>query len=125
MNGKGLSIHCNYNFRSCAEIHELSNQTVANTRPEFLTEDGRMRIAENGANPKRNNISVFNTVEKLNKHRSVFINYLLALASATGISFTIQQPPQQQPEEGATPNKEDAGQLKVLQHVGGEGHDQR
>ena len=41
-----------------------------------------MRVAENDANTKRNNISVFNTVERLNKHPSVFINYLRALASA-------------------------------------------
>ena len=59
-----------------------------------------MRIAENDASSKRKLISVFNTAEKLNKHRSVCINYLRVLASARGTSFTSERPPQQQTEGG-------------------------
>ncbi len=40
-------------------------------------------------------ISVYNTVETLNKHRSVFINYLQVLARAAGIKFQIQAPPEE------------------------------
>ena len=83
----------------------MNKHTVANTRPEFLIDDGSMRVAENDVHAKRNNISVFNTVEKLNTLTSVFINYLTAVATAKGTIFTIHQPPQQQPEEGATPSR--------------------
>ena len=57
-----------------------------------------MRVAENEANAKRKSISVFNTVERLNKHPSVFINYLRVLASAKGMTFTIQYPPPPPPK---------------------------
>ncbi|MFM7980744.1 MAG: hypothetical protein ACKPKO_15635, partial [Candidatus Fonsibacter sp.] len=86
-------INSNYNFWKYAEVLELNQHTVTNTRPEFLNEDGVMRVAENEANSKRKSISVFNTVERLNKHPSVFINYLRALANAKGMTFNIQYPP--------------------------------
>ena len=47
MNGDGLNINSNYNFWEYAKVLELSKHTVANTRPEFRIEDGRMRVAEN------------------------------------------------------------------------------
>ena len=74
LNDGRLRINSNYNFWKYAEVLELNRHTVANTRPEFLIEDGRMRVAENEANAKRKSISVFNTVERLHKHPSVFIN---------------------------------------------------
>ena len=92
LNGDGLSIHSYYNFFKYAEVLELNKHAVANTRPEFLIEDGRMRVAENEANAKRKSISVFNTVERLNKHPSVFINYLRVSALTKGMTFTIQYP---------------------------------
>ena len=63
-----------------------------------------MRVAENDANTKRKSISDFNTVERLNKHPSVFINYLRVLANAKGMTFNIQHPPAPTPteEENAT-----------------------
>ncbi|MFM7990269.1 MAG: hypothetical protein ACKPKO_64235, partial [Candidatus Fonsibacter sp.] len=48
LNGEGLNINSNYNFWKYAEVLELNQHTVANTRPEFLIEDGAMRIAESG-----------------------------------------------------------------------------
>ena len=102
LNGDGLKINSNYNFWKYAEVLELNKHTVTNTRPEFLIEDGVMRVAENDANTKRKNISVFNTVERLNKHPSVFINYLRVLANAKGMKFIIQQPPTPTEEENAT-----------------------
>ncbi|MFM7983248.1 MAG: hypothetical protein ACKPKO_28400, partial [Candidatus Fonsibacter sp.] len=68
LNGDGLNINSNYIFRKYAEALELNKQTVTNARPEFLTEDGRMHLAENEANAQRKSISVYNTVEQLNKH---------------------------------------------------------
>ncbi|MFM7980809.1 MAG: hypothetical protein ACKPKO_15965, partial [Candidatus Fonsibacter sp.] len=94
-----LKINANYNFWKYAEVMELNKHTVTNTRPEFLFEDGVMRVAENDANAKRKSISVFNTVERLNKHPSVFINYLSVLANAKGMTFNIQHPPAPAPAE--------------------------
>ncbi|MFM7987399.1 MAG: hypothetical protein ACKPKO_49615, partial [Candidatus Fonsibacter sp.] len=82
-----LKINSNYNFWKYADVLELNQHTVTNTRPEFLIEDGVMRVAENDANTKRKSISVFNTVERLNKHPSVFINYLRVLANARVLTF--------------------------------------
>ena len=100
----GLRTNGNYNFWTYAEVLELNKHMVANARTEFLIEDGRNRVAENDAYAKRNIISVFNTVERLNKHPSVFINYLRVLASAKGMTFTIQYPPAEEPpvEDQAT-----------------------
>ena len=97
-----LKINANYNVWKYAEVMELTRHTVTNTRPEFLIEDGVMRVAENEANAKRKSISVFNTVERLNKHPSLFINYLRVLASAKGMTFTIQHPPAPTPTEEET-----------------------
>jgi hypothetical protein len=103
LNGEGLRINGNYNFWKYAEVMELNKLTVANTRPEFLIEDGVVRVAENDANSKRKSTSVFNTVERLNKHPSVFINCLRVLASAKGTTFTVQHPPPpEEPEEDQT-----------------------
>ena len=38
---------------------------------------------------KRKTISLYNTVEKLNKHPTVFINYLRVLAQGKGCGFEI------------------------------------
>ncbi|MFM7985313.1 MAG: hypothetical protein ACKPKO_38945, partial [Candidatus Fonsibacter sp.] len=67
-----------------------------------MIEDGVMRVAENEANSKRKSISAFNTVERLNKHPSVFINYLRVLANAKGMTFNIQHPPAPAPTEEET-----------------------
>ena len=41
----------------------------------------------------RKNISVFNEVERLNKHPSLFVNYLKQLARSKGISVNIDEAP--------------------------------
>ena len=111
LNDGRLRINSNYNFWKYAEVMELNQHTVANTRPEFLIEDGRMRVAENEANSKRKSISVFNTVERLNKHPSVFINYLRVVAIAKSMTCNIQYPPTE--EEPATEDQAAAPQKKT------------
>ena len=119
----GLNISSKYNFWKYAEVLELNNQTVANTRPEILIEDGRMRIAENEANAKRKSISVPNLVKRLNKHHSVFINYLRVLALAKGMTFNIQYAPlsaEEAPaEDQAAPEREKTkGECRAISIVG-------
>ena len=62
---------------------------------EFLVEDGELRLEESTLSKQRRNVSVYNTVETLNKHPSIFINYLRVLAVAKGIKFQIQAVPEQ------------------------------
>ena len=49
----------------------------------------------------RKNISVFNEVERLNKHPSLFVNYLKQLARSKGISVNIDEAPHEKAESTA------------------------
>ena len=70
--------------------------TVDTVRAEFLVEDGELRVVESTLSKQRKNISVYNTVETLSKHPSIFINYLGVLAGLKGIKFQIQAVPEEQ-----------------------------
>ena len=70
--------------------------TVDAVRAELLVEDGELREEESTLSKQRKNISVYNTVETLNKHPSIFINYLRVLAGLKGIKFQIQAVPEEQ-----------------------------
>ncbi len=48
----------------------------------------------------------------MNKHPSVFINYLRELANAKGMKFIIQQPPTPTEEENATDDQPTTPQKK-------------
>ncbi|MFM7986072.1 MAG: hypothetical protein ACKPKO_42840, partial [Candidatus Fonsibacter sp.] len=50
LNDGRLNINSNYNFWKYDEVMELNKRMVTNTRPEFLIEDGVMRVAQNDAN---------------------------------------------------------------------------
>ena len=100
LNDKSFKINNNYNFWKYSEVLELDRQTVQNTRLEFMVSDGELSVSENDRNSRRKQISVFNTVERLNKHQSLYINYLRVLAIGKGMKFTIQGAPAK--EEGET-----------------------
>ncbi|MFM7980641.1 MAG: hypothetical protein ACKPKO_15110 [Candidatus Fonsibacter sp.] len=51
-------------------------------------------------------------MERLNKHPSVFINYLRALANAKGMTFNIQHPPAPTEEDTATEDQAAAAPQK-------------
>ena len=96
LKGEGLEINSNYNFWKYSEVLELNRMTVDTVRAEFLVEDGELRVEESTLSKQRKNISVYNTVETLNKHPSIFINYLRVLAGLKGIKFQIQAVPEEQ-----------------------------
>jgi hypothetical protein len=73
---------------------------VDNVRVEFVIEDGEIQFKESALSKHRKSISIYNTVERLNKHPSLFINYLKVLAEAKGIKFEVQPKP-----EGKTSQK--------------------
>ena len=111
LKGDGLHINSNYNFWRYSEVLELNRHTVDTTRAEFIIEDGELMLEESALSKQRKSISIYNTVERLNKHPSVFINYLRVLAEGKGIKFQIQSPPEEQ--KGAPNKKKTKKQAKV------------
>ncbi len=98
--GEGLDLNSNYNFWRFTEVQELNSHIVDTTRAEFVFEDGEIKVQENALNKHRKSISIYNTVERLNKHPSLSINYLRRSAEAKRIKFEVQAKP-----EGKTTTK--------------------
>ena len=115
LKGDGLHINSNYNFWRYSEVLELNRHTVDTTRAEFIIEDGELVLEEKTISKQRKNISIYNTVERLNKHPSVFINYLRVLAEGKGIKFQIQAAPEEQ--KGQPKKKKTKKQAKVEQII--------
>jgi hypothetical protein len=102
MSAKELRINKNRCFWKYKEVLELNKHTVQPGARFAVT--GNLLRLEECVDTRRKNISVFNTVERLNKNPSLFINYLRVLAEAKGIGFVIDQeaaPRVETPIEGA------------------------
>ena len=91
LNDPRLKPNNNYCFWRFKEVLELNRQTVQTTNLRFIVEGDHLTIDDQNRNERRNTISVFNTTEKLNKHPSVYINYLRVLATGKGMTFNIEQ----------------------------------
>ena len=111
LKGEGLDLNSNYNFWRFAEVQELNKHTVDETRAEFIFEDGEIKMQENALNKHRKSISIYNEVERLNKHPKLFINYLRRLAEAKGIKFEVQA----KTEGTTTTKKKTKANVKVEQ----------
>jgi len=94
LKSESLDLNSNFNFWRFAEVQELNRHTVDNVRAEFVLEDGEIQFKESALSKHRKSISIYNTVERLNKHPSLFINYLKVLAEAKGIKFEVQAKPE-------------------------------
>ena len=100
LKGESLDLNDNFNLLRFADAQESNSHVVNTTRAEFVFEDGEIKVQENALNKHRKSISIYNTVERLNKHPKLFINYLRRLAEAKGIKFEVQAKP-----EGTTTTK--------------------
>lgn len=86
-----LKINKNHCFWKYGEVLELNRSTVtATTGFRFTVANGLLRLSDS-PDVRRKNISVFNQVERLNKHPSLFINYLRILAASKGMGFTVDE----------------------------------
>jgi len=66
----------------------LNRQAVNATRDdELIVEDGIRTFGESEKSKRRKTMSVFNTTEKLNKHPSVYLNYLRVLVEGKGMKW--------------------------------------
>ena len=69
-----LNINNNHNFWTYKEVCVLNKDTVQ-PGMRFVVTGSQLRLTDN-VDTKRKSISVFNEVERLNKHPSLFINHL-------------------------------------------------
>ena len=74
LKSESLDLNNNFNFWHFAEVQELNRHTVDNMRAEFVLEDGEIQLKESALSKHRKSISIYNTVERFNKHSSIFIN---------------------------------------------------
>ena len=86
-----MKINSNYNFWTYEEVLELSKNIVVPGAMKMVIEGNQLRLSAEDIDARRKNISVYNQVERLNKHPSLFINYLKLLATNKGMGFTIDQ----------------------------------
>ena len=91
LNDPRLKPNKNYCFWKFREVLELNRHTVKNTELRFVVEGSQLTLEDQSRNERRKMISVFNTTEKLNKHPSVYLNYLRVLATGKGMTFQIQE----------------------------------
>ena len=91
LNDPSLKPNNNYCFWKFREVLELNKHTVKNTELRFVVEGTQLTLEESSRNERRKTISVFNATEKLNKHPSVYINYLKVLAMGKGMTCEIQE----------------------------------
>jgi hypothetical protein len=87
LNDVQFRVNTNHYFWTYKEVQELNKDTVQ-PGMRMLVSGDHMRLAET-VDTRRKNISVFNHVERLNKHPCLFINYLRVLAKGKGMGFTI------------------------------------
>ena len=95
LNDFQFKINNNYCFWRYKEVLELNAETV-NHGFAFEVEGGVLRLSEK-VDVRRKTISVFNTVERLNKHPSLFVNYLKTLAMQKGLAFTVDETSMEKP----------------------------
>ncbi len=81
-----LKINSNHNFWTYKEVYATNKESVV----KFVITGSSLRIGSD-IDTKRKNISIFNEVERLNKHSSIFINYLKQLAKVKGYGFNIEE----------------------------------
>jgi hypothetical protein len=87
LNDVQFRINKNHYFWTYKEVQELNKDTVQPGMRMVVSGD-HMRLADT-VDVRRKDISVFNHVERLNKHPCLFINYLRVLAKGKGMGFTI------------------------------------
>jgi len=108
LNDSSLRVNNNYNFWRYDEVLELNKHSVEHTSPEFQSEGEYLTLVEdNDRNRRRKMISVYNTVEKLNKNPCLFINHLRRLSEGKGMGFQITEKPSNDGEAGPKTKQKD------------------
>ena len=88
-----FKVNRNFHFWRFKEVEELNRATVNKLTLECHGEVLTLAPEDK----KRKQISVYNTVEELNKNPAIFLNYLKVLAEEKGYGFTIDTVPEKMP----------------------------
>ena len=104
LNDPTLKINDNHNFWTSKEVLELNKAAVDNTPLAFMVKEGYLEI-DKERHSRRKTVSIYNTTEKLNKHTSLFINYLKGMCISKGMDFQITQRPADSPKAKKTNTK--------------------
>ena len=89
LNDVRFKVNNNYNFWKYKEVLELNLEAVQQGL-QWTVHGDEMRLSST-IDQRRKNISVFNHVEKLNMHPSLFVNYLKTLVIAKGMTFEMDR----------------------------------
>jgi hypothetical protein len=95
LNDPMFKINKNHNFWTYKEVMELNKANVENTPIAWMMREGYLEI-DKGMHTRRKTVSIYNIVERLNKHPSLFINYFKKLCISKGMDFQIQAKPAEQ-----------------------------
>ena len=90
LNDPALKINNNFFFWTFKELEAMNREMVSSTAYKFEIVGDEIRQAA-PEDEKRKTVSIYNETENLNKHESVFINYLRSLAQCKGYGFEIDQ----------------------------------
>ena len=90
LNDPALKINSNFFFWTFKELEAMNREMVSSTAYKFEIVGDEIRQAA-PEDEKRKTVSIYNETENLNKHESVFINYLRSLALRKGYGFEIDQ----------------------------------
>ena len=71
-------------------MYETNKQIIR--KPTYSVEDSKLTMSE-GIYQRWTIISVSNTVERLNKHPTLYLNYLKLLVESKGMRFTVDKEP--------------------------------
>ncbi len=87
-----LKLNDNYKFWTFGEVLELNKDAVqARGVDEHSIVDGELVVGESEKSKRRNMVSVFNTVETLNKHPSIYLNYMRVLLEGKGVKWQVEK----------------------------------
>ena len=89
-NEQTIQINNNHSFWTFRDIYETNKASIHNRA--FHVEGSKLIIGATH-DERRKIISVFNTVERLNKHPSLYLNLLKLLVESKGMLFTIDAEP--------------------------------
>jgi hypothetical protein len=109
LNDPSFKVNKNFNFWKFKEVEQLNLATVNRSTFEYFGET----ILLEPHDQKRKQISVYNTVEELNKNPAIYLNYLRVLAEEKGYEFNIDPVPEKLPNRPKAANPKLIGILNA------------
>jgi hypothetical protein len=114
LNDPAFLVNANYSFWRFPEVEALNREPLGlAARDRRLRTDGNVMTFAEDVGAKRKTVSIYNATEKLNKHPTIFLDYLRVLAQEKGYGWTVDEL-----QPGQRPTREPAAFTKVNCIVG-------